>query len=326
MPKNKADFIGYYDTWDGKRYNSIDKVSFFRTLRTPILKPDGNDSIGLIFKFTDGSGDPIEGLRVKFSVRPIFPNSRHWMRNEQQARDKFTARQWAGKKVLGTLNQQSSRTNAMGDVFVTYTSSTVGGDDGTRMAQEEVVANATINGSLVSRRRSIKNGIEGLRKLSSQSANNGVIFKSTNVEGFYMKSEIADSIEGIGRYVASMGWSPIVITEACYPFGGMIPYHAGHMMGKMLDCRPLQNSRATDNQALCTGGLPACPKNSVSSSNYSRSRTQDVVDKFFDADASLIYFNHLGISGTRCLKNHHNHLHVSWNSVLWHKRNPNAFY
>ena len=110
-------------------------------------------------------------------------------------------------------------------------------------------------------------------------------------------------IYGIERVAAA--WAPtrrprIAVGNISKENGGFFPPHLSHRNGVDADFRPMR----TDGEGAVT----------IYSSRYSRSRTQDLMNRFRRAvSVRSIFFNDRRTSGTSYIPGHHNHFHLRIN-------------
>ena len=135
----------------------------------------------------------------------------------------------------------------------------------------------------------------------------GIEFKSGS-NGLWAHTELAGFLEQLGTAIKNASWPrPLILTDIAYPWGGMIPPHAGHIHGLDIDTRPM----STDGGGTWAG-KQTCPKTSDAAPNYDRDRTKIIAKIFSDSGATKFFFNDAEVPQSTCYPFHHHHLHVSW--------------
>lgn len=265
------------------------------------LGPNGADTARWTVTVTDQEGQPVPNALVTFSVEPVYPLG--WWRNMSQVRKLYQGSTgWQDKRLVGSVSPARAWTDAHGKVATEYTASHIGGDDPKRSGEERLIAKLS-NGASVE--ATVHLGYTHLRKILEIAGG----LESTEVAvGRYAHRDIAAFLEQLGKQVNADGWpQPVRFTGASYPWGGMIPPHAGHLHGLTIDLRPM----STDGKPT-TAGNPTCPKSSNHASNYDRPRTILLAGVLKRTNAPVRLFNDAEISAFTCASGHHSHLHVSW--------------
>lgn len=268
------------------------------------LGPNGQDTAVFSVRVVDQNGQPAAGVRVQFSVRPIHPLG--WWRDLAQVKARYGGSNgWSGKRLLGTVSPAEVVTDRDGRASTTYQASHIGGDDPARCGEEHVIATIPGGGTA---QGTILLGYTNIRLI--QPVAGGLEFTG-GAAGRYAQRELAEFLEGLGGAISAAQWPhPLKLTDASYPWGGMIPPHSGHLHGATIDARPM----ATDGGATSAGNS-ACPKSASTASNYDRERTRLLAQVFKKSGAPVVLFNDSEIAETTCAPGHHNHLHASWLSA-----------
>ncbi len=264
------------------------------------LGPNGKDTARWSVTVTDQNGKPVPNAEVEFSVQAVYPLG--WWRdlNEVKARYKGNAG-WKGKRLLGSVSPTRVRTDSSGRALTTYTASHIGGDNPQRPGEERLTARLS-NGATVN--ATVKIGYTHLRPIKAVP---GGLELTSRAKGAYAHKDLAAMLTSLGEEVKKAGWpQPVRLTEASYPWGGMIPPHSGHLHGLTIDLRPMSHDGNPTH-----AGNSTCPKASTHAGNYDRARTKMLADAF-QSSAPVRLFNDAEIPSVSCASGHHNHLHVSW--------------